>query len=174
MSIRLLKCLPAMALGVFLGFCPTRGEAQTLAEIQLSILHPLAAVEAYAASQFAVSATVALFSGVPGQQSLNNNAADAFRHALWNAKMTATIGAELAKKFADAHEEAPNNPAAEKAMDLHDNAKGRTIVVRDSAGNTVTDDDLIFAVSQLALLGERAVIQGPDATAAMMDAIGVH
>lgn len=169
------KGFASLVLGVFLlSTGPTRSEAQTLAEIQLSLLYPNAALEAYSAAQFAASKTTALFAGVPGQQIPHNNAADAFRHALWNAKMNATIGEELAKKFADAHEEAPGNPPAEKAMDLHNNAKGRTIIVKDGVGNIVTDDDLVFAVTQLALMGELAVIQGPDATAVMMDIIGAH
>lgn len=170
-----LKRMLSMILGVFIfGVSPTRSEAQTIAEIQLSLLHPAAALDAYAAAQFAASKTVELFSGVPGQQSLHNNAADAFRHALWNAKMKSTIGEELAKKFADAHEEVPDNPPEEKAMDLHNNAKGRTIIVKDSSGNTVTDDDLVFAVTQLALMAELAVIQGPDATAVMLEIIGTR
>jgi hypothetical protein len=153
---------------------PTNSKAQTFAEIQLSLLHPAAALEAHAAAQFAIAKTTEFFAGIPGQSPPHNNAADAFRHALWNAKMKASIGEELAKKFGDAHEESPDNPPLEKAMDLHNNARGRSIPVTDSSGDAVTDDDLVFAVTQLALLGELAVIQGPDATAVMIEIIGVR
>lgn len=156
---------------LLISILPARGGAQTMAEVQLSLLNPNAALEAHAAAQFAISTTKELFSDIAGQKSLQNNAADAFRHALWNAKMKATIGEDLAKKFADAHEESPQNPPAEKAMDLHNNAMGRTIVVKDASGKTVTDDDLIFAVTQLALMNELSVIYGADASVVMMQVI---
>ena len=48
---------------------------------------------------------------------------------MWNAIMTDKIGAEKAKKFADAHEQFPNNPANHMEMDLHNNELGRSIAL---------------------------------------------
>jgi len=54
---------------------------------------------------------------------------DAHRHSTWNGAMTAKLKSErAAKRWGDAHEEIPNNPAQRKAMDLSNNAKGRAIV----------------------------------------------
>lgn len=53
---------------------------------------------------------------------------DAFRHALWNGLMTSKLGSTgAAKRWADAHEEIPNNPPARKAMDLSNNDSGRSL-----------------------------------------------
>jgi RHS repeat-associated protein len=57
----------------------------------------------------------------------HNNEPDAFRHAIWNCLMARDIGKEKAKKWADAHEEAPGQPCGDKKMDLHNNAVGRNL-----------------------------------------------
>lgn len=54
---------------------------------------------------------------------------NAYRHAMWNAVMTDKIGEKKAKKFADAHEQIPNNPVAYMEMDLHNNELGRKIAL---------------------------------------------
>ena len=54
---------------------------------------------------------------------------NAYRHAMWNAVMTDKIGEEKAKKFADAHEQFPNNPVEHMEMDLHNNELGRRIAI---------------------------------------------
>ena len=54
---------------------------------------------------------------------------NAYRHAMWNAIMTDKMGAEKAKKFADAHEQIPKNPIDHKEMDLHNNELGRRIAI---------------------------------------------
>ena len=56
-----------------------------------------------------------------------NDDRDAFRHALWNALMAYSHGSPLALQFSDAHENYPNNPPGERAMDLHNNAVGAQI-----------------------------------------------
>ena len=54
---------------------------------------------------------------------------NAYRHAMWNAVMTDKIGAKKAKKFADAHEQFPNNPVEHMEMDFHNNDLGRRIAL---------------------------------------------
>jgi hypothetical protein len=54
-----------------------------------------------------------------------NDIRDAYRHAYWSAAMARKLGRENAKKFADAHENLPNNPILEKAMDQSNNRVGR-------------------------------------------------
>lgn len=58
---------------------------------------------------------------------LHNGRGDAFRHAYWNALMTRHLTSFFAELFATAHEDSPGQPAAERAMDLHNNAEGRRI-----------------------------------------------
>ncbi|MBN1203828.1 MAG: hypothetical protein JXB05_02750 [Myxococcaceae bacterium] len=64
---------------------------------------------------------------------------NAFRHALWNALMTRDIGRVWSEAFATAHEDWPEaqlraqswegfSGLEHKAMDLHNNAKGRECV----------------------------------------------
>lgn len=66
-----------------------------------------------------------------------NDWRDAFRHCTWNGIMSRDIGQSWAKIFGDAHEDWPGNPAAEKDMDLYNNAKGRTTsFLGDSSNNT--------------------------------------
>lgn len=57
----------------------------------------------------------------------HNDDHDAFRHALWNALMAYSHGSGLALEFSSAHENYPENPAGEMAMDLHNNAIGAQI-----------------------------------------------
>lgn len=64
------------------------------------------------------------FSGGGGQ---HNGPADAFRHCYWSALLARDIGPDNAKSFTDAHEAYGDNPAGEKAMDLHNNSVGIAI-----------------------------------------------
>jgi hypothetical protein len=55
----------------------------------------------------------------------HNNKSDAFRHAYFQGLNTYSVGAQLTKLFADAHEsETPISLNLEKQMDLHNNEKG--------------------------------------------------
>jgi hypothetical protein len=76
----------------------------------------------------AESAAASLFPAA----SLHNGKGDAFRHCYWNARMAIDIGAANAKSIADNHENGSDGPAAEKRMDLANNASGRAMGV--SAG----------------------------------------
>lgn len=59
-----------------------------------------------------------------------NNEKDAFRHSLWNAIMTLSIGYNDAKAFADAHEYGSPSQVqggVGQQMDFHNNAVGRNV-----------------------------------------------
>ena len=63
-----------------------------------------------------------------GLGGLHNGKGDAFRHSLFNALNTQTVGKDVTKKLGDAHEEdRPGQPANEKKMDLNNNEVGRDI-----------------------------------------------
>ena len=56
-----------------------------------------------------------------------NNEADAFKHCYFQAELTLFLGKTIAKFIGDRHEDKPDNPPAEKEMDLHNNIVGRDI-----------------------------------------------
>ena len=56
----------------------------------------------------------------------DGDAANAYRHAMWNALLVRSLGVKNAKKWADAHEAWPEIDANTK-MDLHNNQIGRDI-----------------------------------------------
>lgn len=62
---------------------------------------------------------------------LNDGHTDAFRHAYWNATLTAEFGAEWTAQFTTAHEGLPGNGAVREAMDLYNNEVGRRIATEN-------------------------------------------
>ncbi|MBX7170037.1 MAG: hypothetical protein K1X72_03695 [Pyrinomonadaceae bacterium] len=84
------------------------------------------------------------------KETLHNGQGDAFRHAYWNALMVKHENYALAKEFADAHETAPGQPAAEMDMDLYNNREGRLIAYNNP---NATEEEL-------AKLVEKAVQDG--------------
>jgi hypothetical protein len=85
--------------------------------------HPFVAWDFYQAQNEATDEAARRY---PGE--FHNGRGDAFRHAYWSALMTQARGEPLAREFGNAHENFPGNPPLERAMDLHNNAIGRTIV----------------------------------------------
>ena len=71
----------------------------------------------------------------------HNNAADAFRHALWSYKMAKELGHDTAKRFGDAHEMTWQNEDEERLMDLYNNEVARRLAAdpgnRDRADERV-------------------------------------
>lgn len=77
---------------------------------------------------------------------LSDGEGDAFRHTLWNYRMSQDIGRSEAKKFGDAHERgnaylqysrgqeygAGNSPGS-RNMDLHNNHIGRNLQPRNGS-----------------------------------------
>lgn len=77
------------------------------------------------AAEFAKDRSAATYPALPG----SDDQRDALRHSTWNGCMTAALDSkDAAKRWADAHEEIPSNPASRKAMDLSNNHTGREIV----------------------------------------------
>jgi hypothetical protein len=59
----------------------------------------------------------------------HNNAADAFRHALWSYKMTKAKGPEFAKEVADSLEVTHPSEPGDRLMDLYNNKIGRQLAM---------------------------------------------
>jgi hypothetical protein len=76
------------------------------------------------AAEFARQKSAAIYPSLSGL----DDQRDALRHSTWNGCMTTALDSrEAAKRWADAHEEIPSNPARRKAMDLANNASGRDL-----------------------------------------------
>ncbi|EAU85083.2 secreted protein [Coprinopsis cinerea okayama7 len=100
----------------------------------LYCLNPFNTAACFAANGHAEVASAAAAANFPSS-SLHNGQGDAFRHCYWNARMAIYLGTARAKEIGDNHENSGNNPANEKAMDLANNATGRTIGA-NAAGST--------------------------------------
>ena len=98
------------------------------AEIELFFKYPFAAWDVWECKGLAERVELILFGMVEDGSQEN-----AFRHSFWNALMVLWIGERKAKLFADAHETQNENVTmtdglqADRAMDLHNNAVGRSI-----------------------------------------------
>lgn len=68
---------------------------------------------------------------------LYNGKGDAFRHAYFHALNSITIGSELSTKLGDAHE--LGSDLTEKAMDLYNNAFGRSYLQNAGPGESPSD-----------------------------------
>jgi hypothetical protein len=98
-------------------------QRQSASEVATDIIE-VGPIDAWRAKNLADEALKkAQTTGLPG---LHNGPADAWRHAYWNCRMTAKIGASEAEIIASAHESFGGGPAIENMMDLHNNAEGRT------------------------------------------------
>lgn len=76
------------------------------------------------AADFAKSESARRYPALGGQ----DDQRDAHRHSTWNGAMTASLKSRrAAKRWGDAHETVPNNPAQRQAMDLSNNERGRQI-----------------------------------------------
>ena len=82
---------------------------------------------------------------------LHNGMGDAFRHCYWSALLARDIGAHEALAFTTAHEGYSNNPAQERAMDLHNNTVG-------IGRNSSTSDATLSRRCQNALASGKLVI----------------
>ena len=94
----------------------------------------------------------------PGQNLLtwnNNGHTDAYRHALWNARMSQSFGEDWTAAYATAHEMVPGNEAAREAMDLYNNEVGRQIA-RDNPD--ASDAELQQLVADALENGELLVV----------------
>jgi hypothetical protein len=73
----------------------------------------------------------------------NDGHTDAFRHAFWNARLTAEFGESWTAQFTTAHEGLPGNGAVREAMDLYNNEVGRRIAVQNPDASPEELADLV-------------------------------
>ncbi len=75
----------------------------------------------------------------------HNDAADAFRHVLWQALNTQSVGKRKTKQYGDAHEsETPKERENEKKMDIHNNSIGILIGVNNPDASIENIITMIF------------------------------
>lgn len=124
----------------------------TDAEKKLVIRYPFDALKVNDAKNVATSQTELKF----GYSGLGDRS-DAFRHGIWNAKMTILIGEAKAELFASAHEDKDTTGVESdgflkiehKNMDLHNNAVGRQLGLLHSNSSDSELADIIYkAINQ--------------------------
>jgi hypothetical protein len=142
-----LACLPKSVRDMEL----RKSEALLLAE-----LGPLDAVDAFRIKDHAEKMCALRFP--PPDGITGDNHTDAFRHAYWNAMMTQRFGEEWTRKFTTAHERKPGYPAAQEAMDLHNNEIGRRIALDNPSASP---DELALIVENAVKNGDTVVVR-PD------------
>ncbi|WP_375404389.1 DUF6973 domain-containing protein [uncultured Sphingomonas sp.] len=85
----------------------------------------------------------------------NDGHNDAFRHAFWNARLTAEFGENWTKQFATAHEGSNIGNSTREAMDLYNNEVGRRVATENPRA---TPEQLADLVKQALDAGELVVI----------------
>ena len=80
----------------------------------------------------------------------HNGSGDAFRHCYWSSLLARDIGGDNALEFTTAHEAYSDNPAGERAMDLHNNRVGVSVGVSMSGA---TDAQLANRCATLVTTG---------------------
>ena len=94
-----------------------------------------------------VAAVAALPAGQRNEAMLgwprNDGHNDAFRHTYWNARLTIEFGERWTRAFTTAHEGSASNPAVREAMDLYNNAVGRSIGVDNPGATPRAISDLV-------------------------------
>lgn len=99
----------------------------------------------------------------------NDGHRDAFRHAYWNALMTREYGRGWAATFGTAHEARPGNEANREAMDLYNNAVGRSI----AAEHPNASKEQLGGLVQQALLDGRLIVKDARGQLAWSDKVRV-
>ena len=85
----------------------------------------------------------------------NDDHNDAYRHALWSAKLAKRFGPDWAEDYTTAHERLPENPAVREAMDLHNNGVGIQ-VVRDNPN--ASDEEIAEKIKEAVENGDTVVV----------------
>lgn len=120
------------------------GKNATKEELLLVAKYPTQSVKVFNNSSTASSTASSLYKA----ETLYLGNGDAFRHAYWNALNVKSVGADIAKAFANAHEsETPEGN--DKTMDLRNNTVGRNIGRSYSnSSNATIKNKVIEAVNQ--------------------------
>lgn len=120
------------------------GKNVTKEELLLVAKYPIQSVKVFNNSSTASSTASSLYKA----ETLYLGNGDAFRHAYWNALNVKSVGANIAKAFANAHEsETPEGN--DKTMDLRNNTVGRNIGrIYSNSSNATIKNKVIEAVNQ--------------------------
>ena len=120
------------------------GKNATKEELLLVAKYPTQSVKIFNNSSTASNTASSLYKA----ETLYLGNGDAFRHAYWNALNLKSVGADIAKAFANAHEsETPEGN--DKTMDLRNNTVGRNIGrIYSNSSNATIKNKVIEAVNQ--------------------------
>ena len=120
------------------------GKNATKEELLLVVKYPTQSVKIFNNSSTASNTASSLYKA----ETLYLGNGDAFRHAYWNALNVKSVGADIAKAFANAHEsETPEGN--DKTMDLRNNTVGRNIGrIYSNSSNATIKNKVIEAVNQ--------------------------
>lgn len=110
----------------------------TSAERAFAAKNPKQAMRAYAISWRAEKKCKKLF-----PVSDTNDESDACRHFMWAGLLANEFGADTAKIILDAHEDEPDQPEREKAMDLANNREALLKVQSYIANKTFNEDEFL-------------------------------
>lgn len=104
---------------------------------EAAMLNDLSALEQYRVYQISQDASDTAESLFPNEDgNFQDNHADAFRHAYWNAKLTEEFGEEWTREYTTKHEGREDNRSTREAMDLYNNELGRRIATENPGGST--------------------------------------
>ena len=120
------------------------GKNATKEELLLVAKYPTQSLKIFNNSSTASNTASSLYKA----ETLYLGNGDAFRHAYWNALNVKSVGADIAKAFANAHEsETPEGN--DKTMDLRNNTVGRNIGrIYSNSSNATIKNKVIEAVNQ--------------------------
>jgi len=124
----------------------------TIAEQELILKYPINSYRISNNASTADAMTKKLFGPYINGNGYNDKA-DAFRHILWSALNTQSVGTDFTKKYGDAHEsETPKEKAKEKTMDTHNNNVGIYIETLNPDATTEELIKIIYNIFQSGLV----------------------
>ncbi len=129
----------------------------TPAEKALAAEMPSKTLKAYQLSWKAEQICLGMFPA-----SLTNDASDGCRHYMWSALMTKDFGDEIASKFLNAHEQDPEQPSEEKAMDIENNKLGLSAASLIIKSKKFSEDELSKKFQQDLKSGKIRVLKQGD------------
>lgn len=92
-------------------------------------------------------------------RSATNDESDACRHFTWAVLMADQMGVENAEKILEAHENNPQEPEEEKAMDLANNRKGLLTFNSLKKNKKISTDDVLSAFKNQLRNGQLIILK---------------
>lgn len=124
----------------------------TYEERKLLLKHPKKMLDAYSESRRALSTCSKLY----GKMRLNDTS-DACRHFIWSAFLYKKFGNEFSTKVLEAHEQKPDQPVEEKAMDIANNRLGQSAARKLVDENRYSENEVVKAFKEN-LTNDRLII----------------